>query len=162
MKESQQCSLLDQHINPSLPCDCRHNKPISQSCDFYKILIQMSVKVTLWLFKAVLHSHLAALFQSPFPVWLSSPVNTQTEQAASTLSCSPVQTTRGKPCQTEAGLGLSWARQGKPWHGHTSIAGSWVDKAMCIWDGEGIGVSIPPPMSQEKHLMLRETAVQWR
>lgn len=75
MKESQQCSVLYQNINPSLHCDHRHNKPISQSCDFYKILIQMSAKVTLWLFKAVLYSHLTALYQSPFPVWLSSPAN---------------------------------------------------------------------------------------
>jgi len=110
-KASQQCSLLEQHVNPSLPCDCRHNKPISQSCDFYKILIQMSVKVTLWLFKAVLYSHLAALYQTPFPVWLSAPVNIQTGQTASTLPCSPVETTHGKLCQTEAGLGLCWARQ---------------------------------------------------
>lgn len=74
-KESQQYSVLNWNINPSLPCDHRHNKPISESCDFYKILIQMSVKVTVWLFKAVLHSHLTALYQSPFPIWLSSLAN---------------------------------------------------------------------------------------
>lgn len=59
--------------------------------------------------------------------------------------------------------GRSGALLGKasPGTGHTIIAGSWVDKAMCIWDGEDIGVSILPPMSQAKHVMLRETAVQW-
>lgn len=48
-----------------------------------------------------------------------------------------------------------------PAPGHTGVAGSWVDKAMCIWDEEGIGVSVPSAMPPEKHLVLRQAAVQW-
>lgn len=50
-----------------------------------------------------------------------------------------------------------FAGQGKaiPGTGHTSVAGTWMDKAMYIWDGVGIGVSVSPSIYQEKHLMLK-------
>lgn len=129
---------MNMKAHKSLPCDHGHNKPISQFCDLYKILIQMSVKVTLWLFKAVLHSHLAALYPSPFPIWLSFPVNIQTEQAASTLPCSRI-------AMSDRGRSGALLGRASPGTGHTSIPGSWVDKAMCIWDGESIGGSIRSP-----------------
>lgn len=69
----------------------------------------MSVKVTLWLFKALFYSHLAALYRGPFPAWLPTPVNKQTEETASALPPAPQRPS----CGTQGHLGGSLG-QGRP------------------------------------------------
>lgn len=118
----------------------------------------MSGKVTLWLFKALFYSHLAALYRGPFPAWLPSPVNREERQPPPYP-----QPRRAHLWEAVADGGTLGALLGKedPAPGHTSVAGSWVDKAMCIWDEEGIGVPVLSAMPPEKHLVLRQAAVRW-
>lgn len=108
-----------------------------QSCDFYKILKQMIAKVTLWLFKALFYSALGCAVPRLFP-------------CLDSISCK--QTRRGmpqamqRPSLQQSGTSRAFRGKTGPGTGYTSMAGSWVDKAMRIWEGEGIGVSIPYAM----------------
>lgn len=102
-----------QPAHGSLPPLCSAARQVHlQSCDFYKILIQMSGKVTLWLFKALFYSHLAALYRGPFPAWLPSPVNKQRGETASALPPAPQSPSVGS-CGRRGHLGGSLG-QGRP------------------------------------------------
>lgn len=129
-----------------------------QSCDFCKILNRMLAKVTLWLFKALFYSALGCTFQDSFPVWIPSPVNKQKRQPP---PCP--KPCRGHLCSSQGTSGAFWGKAG-PGTGHTSMAGSWVDKAMCIWEGEVIGVSVPyavPPENRDEEQFSGAELVGW-